>query len=344
VTGHATGTGLSLLTVLLALGYEWRSLHVAGWSRWRGGAFMTGAAVLVAGLAVPAHDFTGHALQHLLVAMVAPLGLVLGAPVTLLLRTLPVSTARRLTGLLRSRPARLVAHPGTALVLTTGGLAVLYLTPLYARMLAEPALHQAVTIHFVLSGCLFAWVVAGADPAPHRPSVRTRLVLLGVAIAVHAGLSQLLYAGVSGQVPATAADRQAGATLMYYGGDLAELLLAFAVLQSRRGSGPRGTPAGPAVPRSGEDPGHGRPGFRRPADGAAAPAGRAGSTLVRSGVRGRYRLRRPGQLRHQLHRRRHVRLPAGLGDRGGEPDGDADPVALGQAGPGHRAGPGRAVP
>ena len=31
----------------------------------------------------------------------------------------------------------------------------------------------------------------------------------------------------------TAADRQAGATLMYYGGDLAELLLAFAVVQSR---------------------------------------------------------------------------------------------------------------
>jgi putative membrane protein len=121
----------------------------------------------------------------------------------------------------------------TALVLTTGGLAALYLTPLYARMLADPALHQVVTIHFVLSGCLFAWVVAGADPAPHRPSVPARLVLLGVAIAAHATLSQLLYAGALVQVPATATDRQAGATLMYYGGDVAELLLAFAVVQSR---------------------------------------------------------------------------------------------------------------
>ncbi len=233
MTTHSTGVTLPLLAVLIALGYEWQSLRAPGWSRWRAAAFHTGAAVLVAGSALPVHDFAGHALQHLLVAMVAPLGLVLGAPVTLLLRTLPVTTARRLTRLLRGRPARTLAHPVVALLLTTGGLLALYLTPLYTRMLSDPLLHQAVTIHFVLSGCLFAWVVAGADPAPHRPSVAARLVLLGVAIAAHATLSQLLYAGALVQVPATAADRQAGATLMYYGGDLAELLLAFAVVQSR---------------------------------------------------------------------------------------------------------------
>lgn len=243
MTAHPPAVGLPLLAVLTALGYEWQSLHAAGWSRWRGAAFMAGAAALVAGTAAPVHHFTGHALQHLVVAMVAPLGLVLGAPVTLLLRTLPVPTARRLTRLLRSRAARAVAHPITALVLSTGGLVALYLTPLYARMLADPALHQAVTVHVILSGCLFAWVVAGADPAPHRPAVPVRLLLLGVAIAVHATLSQLLYAGAYVQVPAAVADRQAGATLMYYGGDVAELLLALAVVQSRgvarRLAGPR---------------------------------------------------------------------------------------------------------
>ncbi|MEU8235035.1 cytochrome c oxidase assembly protein [Actinoplanes sp. NPDC048967] len=233
MTGHAPGYGLPLLVLLIALGYEWQSLRIAGWNAWRGAAFQTGAAVLTAGLVLPVHDFAGHALQHLLVAMVAPLALVLGAPVTLVLRTLPVRTARRLTRLLRSRPARAVAHPVAALLLTTGGLAILYLTPLYARTLTEPALHQLVTIHFILSGGLVAWVVAGADPAPHRPSVLARLVLLGVAIAAHATLSQLLYAGAYVQIPATVADRQAGATLMYYGGDVAELLLAFAVVQSR---------------------------------------------------------------------------------------------------------------
>ncbi|AGZ42671.1 cytochrome c oxidase assembly protein [Actinoplanes friuliensis] len=233
MTGHAAGSGAALLPVVAAVLYEWSSLRVPRWPPWRAAAFMLGCATLVLGLALPVHDFTGHAAQHLLVAMVAPIGLVLGAPVTLLLNALPLPAARRLSGLLRSRPVRLVSHPLCALTLTAGGLALLYLTPLYAHSLADPALHDATTVHFVLSGFLFAWVVAGSDPAPHRPSVPARLILLGVAIAVHAGLSQLLYAGALVHVPATEADRQAGATLMYYGGDLAELALALLVVQSR---------------------------------------------------------------------------------------------------------------
>ncbi|MCA2213218.1 cytochrome c oxidase assembly protein [Jidongwangia harbinensis] len=234
MTGHgSTGAAGPAVILLLALGYDLLSLRAPGWSRWRAAAFLAGCAVLVAGLAWPVHDLTGHTAHHLLVAMVAPLGLVLGAPVTLLLRTLPVTAARRLTRVLRSRPIRCGTHPLTALMLTVGGPGTLYLTPLYARTLTEPALHDLVTLHFVLSGILFAWVIAGPDPAPHRPSVPARLILLGVAIGAHAALSQLLYAGVFVQVPVTAADRQAAATLMYYGGDLAELALAFALLQSR---------------------------------------------------------------------------------------------------------------
>ncbi len=221
---HAGVTG-PLLVVLLALAYELLSLR---FSPWRGAAFAAGCTALLIGLALPVTTFAGHMTQHVLIGMVAPLGLVLGAPVTLLLRVLPVPAARRLTRLLRSSPARVLTHPVTALVLTTGSLAALYLTPLYAY-----AGHPLVHLHLVLSGFLFAWAVAGADPAPHRPSVTVRLVVLGVAIAAHATLSQLLYAGAYVQIPATVADRQAGATIMYYAGDLAELLLAFAVVQSR---------------------------------------------------------------------------------------------------------------
>jgi putative membrane protein len=245
MSGHEPGPGGPLLALLLALGYEALTLRAAGWSRWRAAAFLAGCAVLAIGLARPAHDLTGHMTQHLLAGMVAPLGLVLGAPVTLLLRTLPAPTARRLTRLLRSRPLRVATHPLTALLLTVGGLAALYLTPLYARTLTDPALHHLVLLHLVLSGTLFAWAVAGPDPAPHRPPVRTRLVVLGVAIAAHAALAQLLYAGLYVQAPATDADRQAAATLMYYGGDLAELLLAFALLQTR--PGPGGSARGPGV-------------------------------------------------------------------------------------------------
>ena len=47
----------------------------------------------------------------------------------------------------------------------------------------QPAAHWLLHAHFLLSGCLFAHVIAGPDPAPSRPTVRARLVHLGVAIA-----------------------------------------------------------------------------------------------------------------------------------------------------------------
>jgi putative membrane protein len=63
-----------------------------------------------------------------------------------------------------------------------------------------------------------------------------RLVLLGIAIATHAVLSQLMYAGVL-PGPAAPLDQVRGAAeLMYYGGDLAELFLAFALLTTRGGN------------------------------------------------------------------------------------------------------------
>jgi putative membrane protein len=82
---------------------------------------------------------------------------------------------------------------------------------------------------------LFAWVVAGPDPAPRRPSIRFRLVVLGVAVFTHAALAQLLYAGVVEDTTIVDAERRAGATLLYYGADAAEILLAFALVAARPG-------------------------------------------------------------------------------------------------------------
>jgi putative membrane protein len=228
---HSAG-GLGALLVLgIATGYTvLAGSSTRGWSRWRTASFLTGCVLLMLALA-PGQDgsFATHMRQHLLIGMLAPTALVLGAPVTLLLRTLPVAAGRRLGRVFRVRAVRFLTHPVTALILAVGPLPLLYLTPLHARIGGSPLLH----LHFLLAGYLFAWVVAGPDPAPHRPGVPARLVVLGVAVAVHAVLSQVLYAGVV-DLPVAAADRRAGATLMYYGGDLAELLLAVALVASWR--------------------------------------------------------------------------------------------------------------
>ena len=120
------------------------------------------------------------------------------------------------------------------LTLSVGGIAALYFTPLYRAASDSPALHSLIHMHFLLAGYLFAWVIAGPDPAPQRPSVYARLIFLGIAIAAHATISQLIYAGLYVHVPATTEELRGAGSLMYYGGDIAELLLALALLTNWR--------------------------------------------------------------------------------------------------------------
>jgi len=127
-----------------------------------------------------------------------------------------------------------LTHPVSALLLSVGGLWLLHLTPLYRASIANPTLHDLVTLHVLLAGVLFTWSIAGPDPAPHRASVPTRLVVVGVAVAAHAALAQLMYANLWVDIPATPGALRTGASVMYYGGDLAELLLALALLGSWR--------------------------------------------------------------------------------------------------------------
>ena len=238
------------------------------WSGWRAAAFVAGAGLVALAVSPPVmaaahHGIRGHMAQHLLIGMLAPLGLALGAPVTLALRTLPVRAARRVTRVLRSRAVQALAHPATAAVLNVGGMYALYLTPLYAATLAEPALHHLVHVHFLAAGYLFTWsILAGPDPAPHPPSFRVRLGVLLVSAGAHAVLGKLMYGFLWPRgVPYGADEIRAAAQIMYYGGDLAEVLLAVALFagwyRARRPRATEGRGPLPAV-RAAQGPGIGR--------------------------------------------------------------------------------------
>ncbi|MDQ8184136.1 cytochrome c oxidase assembly protein [Pelagicoccus sp. SDUM812002] len=242
-SAHAHSGMLALGVIMLALGILYLALALRrqptrrSWSRWRTISFTLGCVMVAASLypplvPYPHGDFREHMLQHLALAMIAPILLVLAAPMTLLLRSLSVVHARALFRILKSAPVRFLTNPLIALTLNIGGMAALYFTPLYTIANHSPAWHLFLHVHFLAAGCLFAWVIAGPDPAPHRPSVPRRLVILGVSIAFHATLSQMLYAGFHTTVPAPAHELRGGAELMYYGGDIAELLLAFALVST----------------------------------------------------------------------------------------------------------------
>lgn len=209
------------------------------WSRWRTLSFLVGVGLVGWALWTPAlpfehGDLRQHMQQHLLIGMYAPLAIVMSAPLTLTFRSLSPTGSRRLGSVLRTRPMRVLGHPAVAVAMNLGGLVALYFTPLYGWLADHPVAHAAVHLHFLVAGCLFAWVIAGADPVPHRLNVPRRLVVVGVAVAGHAIVAQLVYGGFWTHLAVSDAQRRGAGDLMYFGGDIAELLLALAVVTTWR--------------------------------------------------------------------------------------------------------------
>ena len=147
------------------------------------------------------YSFEYHMIAHMTLGMIAPIGLVLGAPITLALRTLPQGrTATEngpraiLVALLHSRIGTLFTNPIIALALFDGSLFVLYFTDLFGTLMATHAGHLLMNIHFILAGFLFFMIVIGVDPTPRRIHHLVRIVILFAAMAIHAFFSIALLA------------------------------------------------------------------------------------------------------------------------------------------------------
>ncbi|WP_282819467.1 cytochrome c oxidase assembly protein [Curtobacterium flaccumfaciens] len=136
--------------------------------------------------------FSSHMLQHMLLMMFVPLPLVLGGPVLLALRTLPVRNdgsrgAREwLMLFVHSRWMQFLGKPAVAGIIFAGSLVVFYFTPAYQAAMQSHEWHVAMIIHFVLSGYLFFWVFVGVDPGPQRPPYPMLIITLLATLAFHA--------------------------------------------------------------------------------------------------------------------------------------------------------------
>jgi cytochrome c oxidase assembly factor CtaG len=196
---------------------------------WRTASWLTGCVIVAVAVAPvlpgPADPRT-HMAQHVLLGMLAPVALVWAAPVTVALRTGSAATRRAVMRVVRLPLLHFLGHPVVAALLSTGGLYLVMLTPLPTVVERHSSLHAALHLHYLAAGYLFAWSIAGPDPAPRRPGVATRAAVLVGAGAAHAFLAKYLYA--QAMASGTEATMDA-AQLMYYGGDLAELLLAAAM-------------------------------------------------------------------------------------------------------------------
>jgi putative membrane protein len=136
--------------------------------------------------------FSVHMVQHMILSMLSPLLLLLGAPVTLTLRALPTAGAGRtgprelLVKLLHSRYLRAVTHPAFTIPLFIASLYGLYFTPLFDTLMGSRAGHIAMMVHFLLVGLVFFWPIMGVDPGPHRPGHVMRMLELFAGMPFHA--------------------------------------------------------------------------------------------------------------------------------------------------------------
>ncbi|MEN9622651.1 MAG: hypothetical protein RLZZ307_383 [Actinomycetota bacterium] len=161
-------------------------------------SFALGVAVLdfatSGGLGVYAlFSFEYHMIAHMVIGMVAPIGLVLGAPITLALRTLPQGRTPEergvrgmLIALLHSRYSIVLTNPITALALFDGSLFVLYFTDLFGNLMQSHVGHLFMNLHFLLAGYLFFYVIIGIDPNPKKIPHLFRIVILFAAMSIHA--------------------------------------------------------------------------------------------------------------------------------------------------------------
>ena len=168
------------------------------WAAGRTLAWLCGCAALLfttssgLGRYMPAM-FSMHMVAHMLLSMLVPILLVLGAPVTLALRALPAAGRGEppgprewLLAALHSRVSRFLTHPVVATALFVAGFYGLYFGGIFDAAVSNHAAHVLMNVHFLLSGYLFYWVVIGVDPTPRQIPQLGKVAMVFASMPLHA--------------------------------------------------------------------------------------------------------------------------------------------------------------
>ena len=191
-----------------------------------------------------------HMVQHMTLAMLVPVLLVLGAPITLALRAVPparrgqLGPRERILAVLHSRVVRLITHPIVAFAIFVTAAPMVYFSGLFEYAMFNHTGHLLMSLHFLLGGYLFYEVVIGTDPLPSRPAYPIRIVMVLAAAGFHAffgvGLmeSARLVAGsyydlLGSEItwlPDTLADQRAAGAITWGFGEIPALVVLIALL------------------------------------------------------------------------------------------------------------------
>ena len=201
---EADGLMLGLLIFLVALYIKGVIILTKRGDKWPVGrtiAFALGISAVdfatSGGLGLYSHfAFSNHMMAHMVLGMIAPIGIVLGAPITLALRTLPLGRNQQESGirgvfieLLHSKLSKFYTNPVVALAIFDGSLFALYFTPIFGKLMQGHSGHFFMSLHFLLAGFLFFQVLIGIDPLPRKVPHIAKIVVIFAAMSIHAFFS-----------------------------------------------------------------------------------------------------------------------------------------------------------
>jgi putative copper resistance protein D len=190
LTGALIAAGLYCFGVarLLSRGDKWPWGRTISW--------LLGIGVVIwctnSGIAVYSQvSVSLHMTEHMTMAMLAPILLVLGAPATLALRAIKPSHGNErgsrewVVWFLHSWPTRILTNPFYVFLIYVIGLYGLYFTPAFGWLMGSHIGHIYMQTHFLFAGYLFYWVIMGIDPRPKPLPYWGRFMMLLLAISVH---------------------------------------------------------------------------------------------------------------------------------------------------------------
>ena len=248
---------VTVITVALAAAYlagAWRvgRRHPARpWPRWRTGMFLGGLAVVVlatqSGIGV--YDdvlFWDHMIQHLMLIMVAPVLLVVGQPVTLLMHASRNPLHTWVKRVVRSRLVGWLTWPPFGVAAYALTIVGTHLTGLMNLVRTNPALHNAEHALYLVVGYLFFLPLVGREPIRWRISYPVRLLVLFLTMPVDTftglalGYSNTPMTGMGPRpswAPSAISDLHSGGAVMWIGGDaiMFALMLVVFLAWSRDG-------------------------------------------------------------------------------------------------------------
>ena len=186
--------------------------------------------------------FSLHMVQHILLTLIAPPLLALGAPITLLLRAVRPETRRRvILPILHSVPVRVITFPVVTWLLFALAMWGTHFSPIFDRSLEDPSVHQLEHAFYLVAGCLFWWPVVALDPSPWRMREPARILytflqmpqnsFLGLAILSATAPLYAHYATLGRDWgPAVLDDQVAAGAVMWVAGDLVFLIAILGIV------------------------------------------------------------------------------------------------------------------